>query len=269
MAAPQGWSKLYNDLPWHPKFIAAGHIAGWLYIAGQAYCSRHLTDGKIPKGVIPRLTGIKRVRKACLKLIEVGLWHEEKDHYLQHDYCDMQRTASDVATIRSANKQRQRKSRLSRRDIAVTHSDVTVAESESEESTDVLPTSEPVGSDPGGWKAKIKKLPSECEQIIRKRWLPHAEIPTSTKASAKAQFRMLDTLRLLNSTDQQPWDRIGAIVEHAATVWKPRGYIGSPASLRESTDAADQKKWEAILAQINAEQHTATDDALDELIGKL
>jgi len=132
-----------------------------------------------------------------------------------------------------------------------------------------LLTSEPIGSDPGGWKEKIKKLPDECEQIIREHWLPHADLPASTKSSARAQHRMLDTLRLLHTADKQPWQTISTIVKHAATVWKPRGYIGSPASLREATDAADQKKWEAILGQISAEQHTPADDSINELIGKL
>ena len=79
---------------------------------------------------------------------------------------------------------------------------------------------------------------------------------------------MLDTLRLLHTADKQPWDTIGVIVLHAASVWKPKGYIGSPASLRENTASSDQKKWEAILSQINAD-HTPTDDPIDELIAKL
>jgi hypothetical protein len=36
MAAPQNWSKLYDALPGHPKFVRAGYKAGWLYICGQS-----------------------------------------------------------------------------------------------------------------------------------------------------------------------------------------------------------------------------------------
>ena len=59
------------------------------------------------------LSQLKRWRKDVDSLLKAGLWHDEKGHYQQHDYCVMQRTASDSAEIRSANKERQRKSRLS------------------------------------------------------------------------------------------------------------------------------------------------------------
>ena len=214
------------------------------------------------------LSRLKRWRKDVDSLLKSGLWHDEKDHYQQHDYCEMQRTASDVAAIRSTNKERQRKSRLSRCDNSVSHGEVTLAELELEKSTKELPMSGPDGPDVGDWKAKIENLPVECEQIIRMKWLPHATLPVSTTSSAKAQFRMLDALRLLHTVDKQSWETIGVIVLHAATVWKPKGYIGSPASLRENTAASDQKKWEAILSQINAD-HTPADDPIDELIAKL
>jgi len=269
MAAPQGWSKLYDQLPEHPKILAAGPTAGWLYVCGQAYCSRHLTDGRIPKDAVPMLSMLKRWRKDVDSLLKSGLWHDEKDHYQQHDYCEMQRTASDVTAMRYANKERQRKSRLSRCDNSVSHGEVTLAEVELEKSTDKLPMSGPSGPDVGGWRGKIEKLPVECEQIIRKKWLPHATLPASTTSSAKAQFRMLDTLRLLHTVDKQSWDTIGVIVLHAASVWKPKGYIGSPASLRENTASSDQKKWEAILSQINADHSPTTDNSLDELLEKI
>jgi len=220
MAAPQGWSKLYDQLPEHPKILAAGPTAGWLYVCGQAYCSRHLTDGRIPKDAVPMLSMLKRWRKDVDSLLKSGLWHDEKDHYQQHDYCEMQRTASDVAATRSVNKERQRKGRLSRRDNSVSHGDVTLAEVEKSKE---LPMSGPSGPDVGGWRGKIEKLPVECEQIIRKKWLPHATLPASTTSSAKAQFRMLDTLRLLHTVDKQSWDTIRVIVLHAASVWKPKG----------------------------------------------
>jgi len=171
--------------------------------------------------------------------------------------------------MRYANKERQIKSRLSRCDNSVSHGEVTLAEVELEKSTDKLPMSGPSGPDVGGWRGKIEKLPVECEQIIRKKWLPHATLPASTTSSAKAQFRMLDTLRLLHTVDKQSWDTIGVIVLHAASVWKPKGYIGSPASLRENTASSDQKKWEAILSQINADHSPTTDNSLDELLEKI
>ena len=172
--------------------MAAGHIAGWLYVCGQAYCSRHLTDGRIPKDAVPLLSQLKRRRKGVVSLLKAGLWHDEKGHYQQHDYCVMQRTASDSTAIRSANKERQRKSRLSPFDNSVSHSEVTAIEPIVLVPIVLVPIvlsmSGPGGPDVGGWRAKIENLPPECEQIIRMKWLPHATLPTSTTSSAKAQF---------------------------------------------------------------------------------
>lgn len=95
MAAPQGWSRWYDDAPEHPKFLAAGHKAGWLYVCGQAYCSRQATDGLIPKTIVPRLSDVPSPGKVAAQLVEVGLWHDEGDYYRQHDYCEMQTTAAE------------------------------------------------------------------------------------------------------------------------------------------------------------------------------
>ena len=100
------------------------------------------------------------------------------------------------------------------------------------------------------WKEKIKRLPPQCEQIVRERWLPHAELRKSTTQSAQAQFKMLDQVRLLHAEDGYTWEEIGDIVEYAAKVWHPEGYCASPRSLREWTDKGDQKRHEAILDQI-------------------
>ena len=148
MAAPQGWSKLYNDLPNHPKFLRAGYQAGWMYICGQCYCAQNLTDGRIPKAMVLRLTSLPKPMLAVRKLVESGLWHDRGDCYEQHDYCEMQRTAAEVDRVRAANRERQERLRLSRRDRvssnavtnAVTNADVTRTESETEKSTVPPPT---------------------------------------------------------------------------------------------------------------------------------
>lgn len=95
MAAPQGWSRWYDDAPTHPKFLAVGHKGGWLYVCGQAYASTHATDGMIPKAIVPRLTDVPNPMKVAAQLVEVGLWHDRGDHFEQHDYMEMQTTAEE------------------------------------------------------------------------------------------------------------------------------------------------------------------------------
>lgn len=112
----QGWSRWYDDAPDHPKFLAAGHRGGWLYVCGQAYSSKHGTDGVIPKAVVPRLSDVPQPSKVASKLVEVGLWHDEGDHYRQHDYAEMQTTSAEREERREQARQRQRRARDRKRD---------------------------------------------------------------------------------------------------------------------------------------------------------
>ncbi|MEV5944645.1 hypothetical protein [Streptomyces sp. NPDC051994] len=104
--------KVHDGLPDHPKIIEAGGEAGWLYICGLAYASRQLTDGVIPKRLVPRLTDGSKPEASASALLRVGLWHEGEhncgscpsagpDVYVIHDYLDHQRSASEVADLRA------------------------------------------------------------------------------------------------------------------------------------------------------------------------
>ncbi len=104
--------KVHDGLPDHPKIIEAGGEAGWLYICGLAYASRQLTDGVIPKRLVPRLTDGSKPEASASALLRVGLWHEGvhdcpgcpeagPDTYVIHDYLDHQRSASEVADLRA------------------------------------------------------------------------------------------------------------------------------------------------------------------------
>ncbi len=104
--------KVHDGLPDHPKIIEAGGEAGWLYICGLAYASRQLTDGVISKRLVRRLTDGSNPEASASALVRVGLWHEGEhgcpkcptagpDAYVIHDYLDHQRSASEVADLRS------------------------------------------------------------------------------------------------------------------------------------------------------------------------
>ncbi len=65
--------KVHDGLPDHPKIIEAGGEAGWLYICGLAYASRQLTDGVLPKRLVPRLTDGSKPEASASALVRVGL----------------------------------------------------------------------------------------------------------------------------------------------------------------------------------------------------
>lgn len=103
--------RLNDGLPEHRKIVAAGGDAAWLYICGLAYASRNLTDGIIPKAVVPRLSDRKQPAKLAAKLTKVRLWHDtghdckrcpqpDTDEYVIHDYLEHQRSAEHIEAIK-------------------------------------------------------------------------------------------------------------------------------------------------------------------------
>ena len=102
------WIKLDDNIGDHPKFLAAGFAASWLYVCGVGYCRKYLTDGLIPRAALPRIGG-QDWEALAATLIRVGLWHEHEDGYLVHDYLEMnesravvkERLAQDAARKRN------------------------------------------------------------------------------------------------------------------------------------------------------------------------
>lgn len=150
------WVKIDDAITEHPKFLSLSP-AGWtMWLHGIAYCSRNLSDGRIPKPMLQRLSSLSQPKKAAAELVAAGLWHESDDAYQVHDYLDHQRSRAQVNGERAAAAERQRKHRegksqsKSRRDTAVSHDDgspsVTQPETETETETDVTnpPTPLPI-----------------------------------------------------------------------------------------------------------------------------
>lgn len=93
------WVYLDDQMADHPKIVAAGDLAAWMFVSGLMYCRRLATNGLIPKPQVTKLSSQKRPRTSSAKLIEVGLWHDH-DHacegcpnppigfYVVHDYAE-------------------------------------------------------------------------------------------------------------------------------------------------------------------------------------
>lgn len=105
------WIKLDDGFFDNAKVIAAGTDAQLLYVAGLCFSSRNLTDGRIPGPAVKRLTDLKNPARAAAALVSVGLWLEDGDDYLVHDYEKHQRSAADVVGQREAGKARSKRSR--------------------------------------------------------------------------------------------------------------------------------------------------------------
>jgi hypothetical protein len=92
-----------SDFVKHPKVARLTDAAFRLWAAGIDYCSRHLTDGFIPREVVSWLAG-GRVRKRLIEeLLETippygPLWELDpaRNGYRVHDYLDWNPSGAEV-----------------------------------------------------------------------------------------------------------------------------------------------------------------------------
>jgi hypothetical protein len=115
------WVRLDDQFAGHPKMEAVGPLAGWLHVAALCYCAQYLTDGRIPKTKALKLTDVPKPRAQIAKLLAEGVWDDDGDSYVIHDYLVYQPSRARVLAEREAAAERQRKARESRRDKPVTH----------------------------------------------------------------------------------------------------------------------------------------------------
>jgi hypothetical protein len=108
------WLKLDDQFSDHPKVVAAGPAAMWLFVCGLCYCGRHLTDGRIPKAMLPRLADVKSPTRLAARLVEVELWHDDGDHFLVHHFLVHNPSRANVEKQRADNRDRQKRSRSRR-----------------------------------------------------------------------------------------------------------------------------------------------------------
>jgi len=85
------WVKIDAGFPEHPKVYRLGSLAPdgiALFVAAVCYSGRHLTDGLIPRIVVPRLVlGLKRPYSIAERLVAVNLWElVDEETYRIHDY---------------------------------------------------------------------------------------------------------------------------------------------------------------------------------------
>lgn len=144
--------RLADDLPENPKIVSAGESAEILYIRALAYCSRNLTDGRVPKAIVPRLV-TSTSRRRAKALVENKLWEDHGAYYLIPDYLEHQRSRSEIEAQREAKRQAGRKGgiksgesrRASRTPSETNPVSVSVALSESDTSRSSSSTTESTG----------------------------------------------------------------------------------------------------------------------------
>lgn len=112
-------TRIFDD----PKVLQVGPNGLWLYVQGLCYAKENMTDGVVPKAILPRLSvGIRFGSTTARALVDAGLWEDSSDSWRvpADKWEKYQTTKAQVDQRREATKQRVAAHR-SRKRNSVTH----------------------------------------------------------------------------------------------------------------------------------------------------
>lgn len=93
------WARLDDNMPHHPKIMAAGLDAFGFDAAGLCYCNRYGTDGFIADSALSAVfPPAKAPKKLAQRLVEVGRWtrDDERGGYVINDFLEYNLSAEEV-----------------------------------------------------------------------------------------------------------------------------------------------------------------------------
>ena len=103
------WFRIDDRLPNSRKVLAIPRqircAAIGLWSMAGAWCMDELTDGRLPKFMVEELAGTPELAEA---LVKCGLWYDEPDEYVFHDWADWQPSRDEVMEKREKNAARLR-----------------------------------------------------------------------------------------------------------------------------------------------------------------
>ena len=97
------WFKVDDKLHSHPKVLQVPLRAMGLWVKAGAWCSDHLTDGHVPKAILPVLGGNAGDARA---LVGAGLWVAHGDGWVFHDWLEQNPSRAEVEAEREKNRER-------------------------------------------------------------------------------------------------------------------------------------------------------------------
>lgn len=104
------WFKADDQLPFHPKVLAAGNAAMGLWIRAGTWSSSQLTDGFIPTAIASAMAN----ECDADALVDANLWDRVDGGYQFHDWADFQPSAEEEREKRAARKRAGRKGAAAR-----------------------------------------------------------------------------------------------------------------------------------------------------------
>lgn len=92
------WFKVDDTFHAHPKVMAASPAALGLWVVAGSWSAQALTEGRIPRHVLPRL--MPKWDRYARELVALGLWEETEDGFVFHDWADYNPTRAEALAQR-------------------------------------------------------------------------------------------------------------------------------------------------------------------------
>ena len=109
------WFKVEDNFWSHPKVMHLSSHAAGVWLRSAAYCSAHLTDGRITGHTIEVICPESRAhtRRAIAELVTAVLWDlgTQGDEYVFHDWAVYQSTRAEVEAKREAEREKKARQR--------------------------------------------------------------------------------------------------------------------------------------------------------------
>lgn len=105
----------FDDRFWmHRKVLKVGPNAAWMWAASIGYCNANLTDGFVPRAMLPTLSMVSMARalRLAAKLVDARMWETAEGGWRVHDFVDWNQTAAEVMAAREALSEKRRKAGL-------------------------------------------------------------------------------------------------------------------------------------------------------------
>lgn len=171
------WVRIDDGAPEHPKQIAVGAPAAWLWVCGLCYCNRQKkSTGFIPAAKVALLYPFARPGAEALaeKLVAAGLWEKADGGYQVHDYVEYQPKADVDLSAKRAEAGRmggQRSGEARRKQVASSDgsNDVSLAkqtdEPSSKQSVEAPSRSHPIPTNTPPSSSSISSLISQSSLV--------------------------------------------------------------------------------------------------------
>lgn len=104
------WTRLPDNFTDRPDILEVSRSARLLHVEALVWCNRQLTNGRLPKGALPRITDSPDPEADVAELLAVELWELDGERGWQLDWSD-QEDAESVKGRQAARAQTQKRYR--------------------------------------------------------------------------------------------------------------------------------------------------------------